>query len=601
MTGQHSLHGCLGLNVGIVGGGIAGLYTALLLQRQGHCVRIFEGTDRIGGRVYTHYFTTEKDQYYEAGAMRIPNSDFHKIVFQLIDNINSRIPPGTDMNIELIKYVLSDVGNDIFINGHRPAVQASSATPASVGWDVPSDYANKSARELLSAAIGEFIKALKADFDTAFEEIVRDFDDYTFRYYCSSVMGWPSEVIDFVETVTSQTNQFTLSVPELVMQNMDFDETDWRTIDKGMSRLPQAMAYLVGYANITFGARVTGLEVTEDDHVQIRASGYNGEMSADFDRVVLAIPPAALRMITERPRWSVEKEMAIRSIHFEALYKMGMRFKTRFWERVTPKPSNGGQSTTDLPIRWIVFPSNGIDEDGPGVLLVYAWMTDASNWLPLTPLERRSLALECLATMYQGKKDGDTEINVHDLLIETSDAVWSASTATGDAMFLPGQFSARFNVARQPEGNVYFAGEHLSYHHTWISGAADSALNVVRDMLDDPDLPPLTKPTSAKTSSSEGDFGGAKKLAVVSADGETEGSTKGPVGLEIPEPAKVPFEFTPSGPTFGKGPTGRQRWRPGVPGDDTDYQYSFPTHLGTAGAVLGAVTAHLKAPSAMGI
>lgn len=228
-------------------------------------------------------------------------------------------------------------------------------------------------------------------------------------------------------------------------------------------------------------------------------------------------------------------------------------------------------------------------------------MTDASNWLPLTPLERRSLALECLATMYQGKKDGDTEINVYDLLIETSDAVWSASTATGDAMFLPGQFSARFDVARQPEGSIYFAGEHLSYHHTWISGAANSALKVVRDMLDDQDLPPLAKPNSAKTSSSEGDFGGAKKLAVVSIDTETEGSPNGAVGLNIPEPAKVPFEFVPSGPTFGKGPSGRQRWQPGVPRDDPEYEFNFPTHLGTAGAVLGAVTTSLKAPSALGI
>ena len=157
------------------------------------------------------------------------------------------------------------------------------------------------------------------------------------------------------------------------MQNMDFDETDWKTIDRGMSRLPQAMAYLVGYTNITFGARVTGLEVTNDDRVRITASGYNGSVSATFDRVVLAIPPAALRMITDRPRWSIEKEVAIRSMHFEALYKMGLRFKTRFWERVTPNTSDGGQSTTDLPIRWIVFPSNGIKEDGPGVLLVYAW------------------------------------------------------------------------------------------------------------------------------------------------------------------------------------------------------------------------------------
>ena len=51
------------LNVGIVGGSIAGLYAALLLQSNGHRVRVFEGTDRVGGRVYIHYFTQEEDQH----------------------------------------------------------------------------------------------------------------------------------------------------------------------------------------------------------------------------------------------------------------------------------------------------------------------------------------------------------------------------------------------------------------------------------------------------------------------------------------------------------------------------------------------------------
>jgi monoamine oxidase len=45
-----------------------------------------------------------------------------------------------------------------------------------------------------------------------------------------------------------------------------------------------------------------------------------------------------------------------------------------------------------------------------------------------------------------------------------------------DAMFFPGQFSMLFNVARQPERQMYFAGEHLSVHHTWVVGALDSAL-----------------------------------------------------------------------------------------------------------------------------
>ena len=59
------------LNVGIVGGGIGGLYAARLLQLEGHQVHILEGSDRIGGRIRTHYFTHEADQYYEAGAMRV--------------------------------------------------------------------------------------------------------------------------------------------------------------------------------------------------------------------------------------------------------------------------------------------------------------------------------------------------------------------------------------------------------------------------------------------------------------------------------------------------------------------------------------------------
>ena len=60
-------------------------------------------------------------------------------------------------------------------------------------------------------------------------------------------------------------------------------------------------------------------------------------------------------------------------MHFEPLYKMGLRFKTRFWERVQGGASLGGQSATDMPVRWVVFPSNGIGSDGPGVLLVYSW------------------------------------------------------------------------------------------------------------------------------------------------------------------------------------------------------------------------------------
>ncbi len=69
--------------------------------------------------------------------------------------------------------------------------------------------------------------------------------------------------------------------------------------------------------------------------------------------------------------------------------------------------------------------------------------------------------------------------------------MWSCEYSTGDATFLPGQFSRYYNIAGTPEGNIYFASKHLSRHHTWIAGAIDSVLNTVADLLGREDLPAL--------------------------------------------------------------------------------------------------------------
>ena len=74
-------------HVGVVGAGIAGLYIALLLSREGHRVTIFEAGNRVGGRIFTHRFSSsdkDEDAYFEAGAMRIPRSSLHRNVYQLI-------------------------------------------------------------------------------------------------------------------------------------------------------------------------------------------------------------------------------------------------------------------------------------------------------------------------------------------------------------------------------------------------------------------------------------------------------------------------------------------------------------------------------------
>ena len=187
---------------------MAGLYSALLLQRAGHLVHIFEGSDRVGGRIHTHYFNDEENQYFEAGAMRIPHSSHHRIVFDLIKYLQrSKLP--SDMQVDLIPYNLTSPGNFVYINRSTPEhLDASSTTPRSINWSLPecskAMFQDRSAEELMLEAVSPLLQKLQGNFVDGFNEICRDFDHYSFRFYLTSVLGWPSEVVDFIETVTSR-------------------------------------------------------------------------------------------------------------------------------------------------------------------------------------------------------------------------------------------------------------------------------------------------------------------------------------------------------------------------------------------------------------
>jgi monoamine oxidase len=474
------------LRVGIVGGGMVGLYAALLLQTRGVQVHIVEAhPSRLGGRIYTHRFTAEKQQYFEAGAMRLPQIPEQQPVFDLIDYLNARVRPTS--RIVTMPYVLyDDVGNYVFVNGRRQpdgqimTVEYANQRPAELGFPIVGADRGKTASALLDAVLGPFLTLLQKDFERGFRELIQ-FDNISLHAYLAQVAGWSEDKINYAEVMTSQTNQFQNSFTELVIENMDFSTAQWKTIEDGMDRLPNACAEVIGFDKITRGAEVYQLAAREDGRIAIYHTAATEPMI--FDKVIVAVPPAVLHM-WQTPRWSVPKEHAIRSLHFEPLYKIGMRFKSRFWEKVA-RPSRGGQSTTDLPSRWFVYPSCGIGDHGPGVLLLYSWMTDAAGWLPQSQAERVRIALRDLDTVYRG------EVDVHAQFIEAFDVAWPLQWATGDAMFFPGQFRQLFNVARQPEENIYFAGEHLSVHHTWIVGALDSALLACQQLLGDPFLPPL--------------------------------------------------------------------------------------------------------------
>ena len=478
--------------IGIVGGGISGLYAALLLRREGHRVTVFEASDRVGGRIYTHRFPplqNDEEVYFEAGAMRIPRSFLHRRVYHLIRYLNTH--GVREDKVELIPYILEHENNESFVRGQKVKPSESERI---AGFDLPENFRGRSARTLLSEVIAPWLENLRNDFDQGFEKLLT-YDELSFRQYLRFISKWPHDVIEFVEHLCSQTNQYDLSFTEIVMQNLDFDTKNWATIRGGMSRLPESAANLLDARDIRLNSPITSITELADGRIALKTSGTAPQTEV-FDKVILAIPPASLHNISERPLWPFMKQQAIRDSHFEPLYKMGLHFRSRFWEH-SPCPSFGGQSVTDLHFRWIVYPSNDLGSSSSGVLLLYSWMNDANRWLAMPRGDRISLALHDLQNFFS-----DSHVDVYEQFITAFDVPWGCEYATGDAMFLPGQFSRFYHTARLREGNIYFAGEHLSKHHTWIAGAIDSALDCVSDLLDRKDMAALgeefLRPTAQK-------------------------------------------------------------------------------------------------------
>ncbi|KAI0555253.1 hypothetical protein F4679DRAFT_522868 [Xylaria curta] len=464
------------MHVGIVGAGVSGLYSALLLRREGHKVTVFEAADRVGGRIYTYRFTPQaksEDIYFEAGAMRIPRSSLHSQVFDLIRYLNTHASAAD--RIELIPYILDHENNLSFFQNQKGRLH-DKTWAASAG--LPEQYHNKTPQELLGSVVLPWLTLLRQDFDAGFQELLK-YDEYSFRAYLRSIVGWPHEVVEFVELFCSQSNQYDLSFTEIIVQNLDFDTEKWATVRDGMSRVTQSAASLVGSNNIRLNSRVVRIATLANDRVEVTAQELHQTYTAQFDKVIMATPPSALHSIIDRPTWSFMKEQSIRGMHYEPLYKIGLHFRTRFWERSTINPCFGGQSTTDLRFRWIVFPSNDLGSNGSGVLLLYSWMADAAKWARLSRPERIKICLHDLSKFYAD----EPKVDVYEQYIEAFDILWSAESAGGDAMFLPGQHSRFFEAARKAEGPIHFAGEHLSRHHTWIAGAIDSALHATAEVL----------------------------------------------------------------------------------------------------------------------
>lgn len=161
----------------------------------------------------------------------------------------------------------------------------------------------------------------------------------------------------------------------------------WWCIDGGTEVLTNAMNKALK-TKPHYSHRVTSVSMSNPQDakttMKLTIMGHPEFLDREYSHVISTVPLPCLRMIDIGGCGLTHKQHhAIRSLKQTASLKIGIKFKTRWWQHDSRFAKQvGGESCTDRAIRKVVYPSYGLDDapELPGVLIAaYIWSVISSS------------------------------------------------------------------------------------------------------------------------------------------------------------------------------------------------------------------------------
>lgn len=453
----------------VIGAGMAGLVSASLLKSAGHYVRIVEANNRVGGRIETIRMQ-DTGLYLDVGAMRIPY--VHTLTMAYIKKFGLQVNPFINRNE-------TDI---IYVNGRKTTLQKYEKDPSILQYPVAKNEEGKTSEELLMLAVQPILNFIKQDPEKNWAIVEKDFGQYSTAQF---LKNYPYQYKTYFSPVTIEMIGVLLDlegflersfVETLRFVNILQEESGFCEIRGGNDALPKAfLSQLQG--DIVYNQKLMKLvQQNRGVTVYVRNEKNHEYSSLTGDVAIITIPFSTLRFVEMDPYDSIshEKWKAIRELHYMAATKIGIQFKSRFWEE---QGQLGGRIITDLPIRYAYYPSHDIGSKGPAIMLgSYTWSYDALLWDGLSKEDRIYYTLQNLATILGGQ--------VYDEFISGIAKNWTLDPYAlgGFAIFQAGQEVELQPAIIKPEGKLFFAGDHTTLYHGWIQGAIESGIRVAAEV-----------------------------------------------------------------------------------------------------------------------
>jgi monoamine oxidase len=442
----------------IVGAGLAGLTAAWRLHQAGVAVRVLEGQDRVGGRMFSLRDFFPDGQVCELGG-------------ELIDTTHVNIRNlAAELEIPLDDFVLDDPGlsrEHSFFDGRRiheeEIVQAFLAVSDRIVQDlqkIPDDFSYRNPGE-----------AGELDRMTLAQWLDR-----------SGATGWFRKLLDVAYTTElglETDRQSSLNLLTLIDPNPSpfriYGGSDERFhVRGGNDRIPLALAERLK-DRIETGVRLEAVRKAGGSFVcSVRRDGSSREIKAEH--LVLAIPFTLLREVKLDVELPPVKRKAIQELGYGTNAKLMTGFSRRVWRA----QGSNGSTLSDLAYQ-TSWETSRAQPGAHGILTNFTGGRHGEDLGKGTAAEQAGRFVADLDKVFPGiaaARPGMKEVRFHWPSFPWAKGSYSA--------YLPGQWTAFGGAEGERVGNLHFAGEHCSQTAAgFMEGACETGESVAEEILED--------------------------------------------------------------------------------------------------------------------